>query len=123
MPIGHSDAAVVFLGRMTVFYCGQVYARDNCMTVLTIRCAPSVAKFSGQAMQNTVCAAFLRVAELQVEALRGLNALAPEELRPQLFTAHLDAAEDVLRRRQAEFSRCSPTTCVERCKLFDVGPA
>jgi hypothetical protein len=69
------------------------------------------------------------MAELRVEALRGLNALAPEDLRRQFIATHLGAAEDLLRCRQAAFSRCSlPTctdrclipTCTGRCRLYDV---
>jgi hypothetical protein len=71
-------------------------------------------------MQNTVCAAFVHVAEIRVETLRGLTALAPEELRSQLFTTHLATAEELMRRRRSEFSRCTLPTCSETCKLFDV---
>jgi hypothetical protein len=60
------------------------------------------------------------VAEIQVESLRGLIALAPDELRSQLFMTHLAEAEDVLRRRRAEFSLCSRPVCAKRCRLFDV---
>jgi hypothetical protein len=66
--------------------------------------------------QADICAAYVKIAAIQVETLRLLMAVSDahgECLRAQLF-----AAESVLLHRQARFAMCSFQSCPHICGLY-----
>ena len=71
-------------------------------------------------MWNSVCVAFVRVAELRVEALRGLRTLAPSTTT--FLAEELFEAERLLKYRQICLASCKDGRCPSRCRLFDTIP-
>lgn len=71
-------------------------------------------------MRNTVCAAFVHMAELRAEALRGLRALAPTA--PGFLAEELFDAERQLKYRQLCLASCRTETCRHQCRLYESLP-
>lgn len=67
--------------------------------------------------QSDICAAYVRFAEIQVETVRLLMAVA--EAHRESLRAQLAAAEAVLLYRQARFAMCSFHSCPHQCGLYE----
>jgi hypothetical protein len=68
-------------------------------------------------MRNTVCAAFVHMAELRAEALRGLRAVAPTA--PGFLENELRDAERQLKYRQLCLASCKTEACRHQCRLYE----
>lgn len=72
-------------------------------------------------MRNSVCVAFVHLAELRVDALRGLRALAPAD--PAYLADDLAEAEYHLELRRMILAGCDGVRCPQHCRLFAPPPA
>jgi hypothetical protein len=71
-------------------------------------------------MRNSVCAAYVHMAELRAKALRRLRALAPTA--PDFLADELSDAERQLKYRQLCLASCKTETCGHRCRLYEPMP-
>lgn len=69
------------------------------------------------AMRKSLCVAFVRIAELRVQALRGLRAFARNQT--EFLASDLNEADYLLKFRQINLAACQTDRCSHRCRLYE----